>query len=510
MNNPHFIGVDIGTTSTKTLVFNATGEMKGKGDRGYPITVPQPGWAEQDPDEIFNAMLLSVRDAIKQADIEKTDVAAIGFSGAMHSLIAVDSKGVPLSASIIWADNRSLEQTQQLQQDETGHHFYLRTGTPIHPMSPLTKLLWMRQEERELLSKAAKFVSLKEYIFAKLFDRFIVDYSIASATGLFNLKQLQWDAEVLDYVGLSTDRFSDPVPTTEILRGMKQEYAEMMGLDADTPIVIGASDGVLANLGVGAIAPHQTAITIGTSGAVRTVVPAPLTDPKGRTFCYALTEKHWVIGGPSNNGGIVLRWLRDEFCQPEVAAAKHLNVDPYEVMIQAASEVPAGAEGLVCLPFLSGERAPYWNAAAKGIFFGMGLHHTRTHFIRAVLEGILFSVYSINLALRDLVSITKEIRASGGFARSDIWLQMLSDLFGYEVLVPEVYEGSGFGAAVLAMVAVGQLAQLEDVEQLIRVDNRYHPNLKHSQTYHQLFEIYERLYHNNVTEFSRLNDLFFS
>lgn len=507
MSDSYFIGVDVGTTSTKAIVFSTIGEMKSISNRGYPIAVPRAGWAEQDPEEIFTDMLLAVREAVRQANIPKSAIAAIGFSGAMHSLIAVNADGQPLTAAIIWADNRSIEQTTRLKQDGTGHTLYLRTGTPIHPMSPLTKLRWMREEAVETFQQTARFISIKEYIFYKLFDRFVVDYSIASATGLFNLKQQQWDAEALDYVGISPDRLSELVPTTYMLKGIKREYAETMGIDVNTSIVIGASDGVLANLGVGAINPRQIAITLGTSGAVRTVVPTPLTDPQGRTFCYALTEDHWVIGGPSNNGGIVLRWLRDEFCHTEITLAKQMGVDPYEVMIKAASEISLGADGLICLPFLSGERAPYWNAEARGIFFGLGLHHHRAHFIRAVLEGILFSVYSINLALQDLVNTAEEIRASGGFARSGIWLQMAADVFGYDVVVPQVYEGSGFGAAVLAMVAVGQLSQLEEVESLIQAGDRFHPNLDYTRRYHQLFEIYDRLYHTNMKDFSLLNQL---
>lgn len=507
MSDSYFIGVDVGTTSTKAIVFSVTGAMKSISNRGYPIAVPQPGRAEQDPEAIFAQVLLAMQEAVSKAGLTRTAIGAIGFSGAMHSLIAVDGEGRLLTPALIWADNRSVEQTARLKQDATAHALYRRTGTPIHPMSPLTKLLWLRQEAADIFQKAAKFISIKEYIFHKLFDRFVVDYSIASATGLFNLAQLQWDAEALTRTGITADRLSQPVPTTYVLRGMKPEYADRMGIDADTPIVIGASDGVLANLGVGAIKSHQIAITIGTSGAVRTVVPQPLTDARGRTFCYALTADRWVIGGPSNNGGIVLRWLRDEFCQAEVALAKQQGIDPYDVMIAAADKVAAGADGLVCLPFLSGERAPYWNAEARGIFFGVGLHHQRSHLIRAVLEGILFNVYGITLALQDLIGTAQEIRASGGFARSQIWLQMTADLFGYEVLLPQVFEGSGFGAAVLAMVAVGQLAQLEDVEPLIRVDDRYPPHLDLSQRYHQLFEIYDRLYTNNVKEFTTLNDL---
>ncbi len=502
MSQTYFIGVDIGTTSTKAIVFSLSGAIAGMGNRGYGMLVPKPGWAEQDPETIFAAVTAAIRDAVNA--VPPQAIAAVGFGAAMHSLIAMDAHNQPLTNSIIWADNRSVAQAEKLKQNSIGQRLYQRTGTPIHPMSPLLKIMWMRELEPDTFRKAAKFVSIKEYIFYRLFGRYVVDYSIASATGLFNLKQLDWDEEAIAVAGITRKQLSELVPATYILRGIQEQYAVAMGLTPDTPVVIGANDGVLANLGVGAIAPSQYAITIGTSGAVRTITQAPITDPRMRTFCYALCEDYWAIGGATNSGGIILRWLRDQFCTPEVEEAKRLGIDPYEVMIQAATQVPAGAEGLICLPFLSGERSPYWNAQARGVFFGVGLHHKRSHFIRAVLEGILLSVYSVSVALQELTVAAQEIRVSGGFARSQAWRQMMADLFGYEVLMPEVYEASGFGAAVLAMYAVGAIAKLTDVNKMIRISERHQPNLQLSPIYRDLFSLYERIYQNLVEEFSLL------
>lgn len=506
MKQPYFIGLDIGTTSTKAIVFTPSGAVRGVGNVDYPLLVPQPSWAEQDPETIFAAVISALKTAIEKADVDKRAIGGIGFSTAMHSLIAVDHQGSPLTHSIIWADNRSTSQVDQLKQDGVGHSIYLATGTPIHPMSPLPKIMWLREQAPDTFRKAAKFISIKEYVIHRLFGQYVVDYSIASATGLFHLRKLDWDENALQVAGITRQQLSEPVPTTHILRGMKIRYAEEIGLDADTPFVVGASDGVLANLGIGAIDQGQVAITIGTSGAVRTVVPEPITDPKGRTFCYLLTENHWVIGGPSNNGGIMLRWFRDEFSWPEVEKAKQMGVDPYDVMIEAAEHVPAGAEGLLFLPFLSGERAPYWNAQARGSFFGIGLHHKREHFIRAVLEGILFSVYSIGIALRDLAGGATEIRASGGFARSRQWRQIMSDMFGYEVLIPESHESSSYGAALLAMHALGALNDLHDVKNMIHISHRHEPNLERSSTYLQLFYIYERVYYNLLEEYKLISE----
>lgn len=496
----YFIGLDIGTTSTKAIVFSSSGVIKGMGNRGYNILAPQPTWAEQDPNAIFATAIAAIRDAVDAAGGSQ-EIAAVGLSTAMHSLIAMDAKNQPLTNSIIWADRRSVTQAEKLKAD--GNAIYQRTGTPIHPMSPLCKLMWMRESDPDTFRQAAKFISIKEYILYQLFEEYVVDYSIASATGLFNLKQLNWDEQALTLAGITKQQLSQLVPTTHILQGIKQQHAQAMGLAPETPFVIGASDGVLANLGVGAI-NSGNAITIGTSGAVRTFSQTPITDLQQRTFCYAFTDNLWLIGGSINSGGIIFRWLRDEFCAAEVEQAKHLYLDAYDIMINAACQVPAGAEGLLCLPFLSGERAPYWNAKARGVFFGVGLHHTRSHFIRAVMEGILFALYSVNVAVQELTQVSGEIRASGGFARSEAWLQMMADVFGQEVVTPFVYEASGFGAAVLAMYAVGAIANLTDVDKLIRISKRYQPNLELSSTYKQLFALYQRVYHNLVEEFNFL------
>jgi gluconokinase len=497
----YFIGIDIGTTSTKAIVVTSIGEMKGIASREYPLLSPQPRFAEQDPNLIFSAVLESVQEAIQRANLSSRDIAAIGCGSAMHSLIVMGADHLPLSQSITWADNRSVAQATALKQSSTGIQIYRKTGTPLHPMSPLTKLLWMRECDPECFNNAAKFISIKEYVLYQLFEQYVVDYSIAAATGLLNLKALNWDQEVLELAQVRVDQLSQLVQTTHILQGMKPEYAAAMGLDPNIPVVVGASDGVLANLGVGAIASHQLAITVGTSSAVRKVVSQPITDEQGRTFCYPLTEKHWVIGGASNNGGIVLRWFRDTFGQLEIEP----NQDAYSCLIQLAESIPVGAEGLLFLPFLSGERAPYWNADARGIFFGVSLQHQRSHFVRAVLEGILFAAYSITTVLSELTAPSQTILASGGMTRSLIWQQMMADLFGIEVLAPEVYEASGLGGAVLAMYAVGEIDQLEAVQSMIRIRDRHLPNLERSQHYHKLFDRYQRIYYLLEPEFSVLD-----
>ncbi|HEY2254351.1 MAG TPA: FGGY family carbohydrate kinase, partial [Variovorax sp.] len=382
------IGVDIGTTSTKAVAFTPGGRVVAHHAVDYPLLRPTAAAAEQDPEQIFAAVLETIRVSVQGCPAEAREVVCVSFSAAMHSLIAVDAQDRLLTRSITWADNRAADWAERIKRERNGHAIYLRTGTPIHPMSPLAKLAWLQDEQPELFHRSARFVGIKEYVFFRLFGRWIVDHSIASATGLFNLTALDWDAEALAVAGVRREQLSQLVPTTHHVQGLEAGVAEQLGLDVHTPFVVGANDGVLSNLGVNAIAPGEVAVTIGTSGAMRAVVDRPLTDPSGRTFCYALTERHWVIGGPVNNGGIILRWVRDEFAAAECETAKRLGIDPYEVLTRIAERVSAGAEGLLFHPYLAGERAPLWNANLRGSFFGLAMHHRKEHMIRAVLEGV--------------------------------------------------------------------------------------------------------------------------
>lgn len=503
VNASHWVGIDVGTTQVKAIVCSESGNVQGFASQGYPIESPQPGWAEQDPTAIFAAVIQATRNAIDQARVAPNSIAAVGFSTAMHSLITIDAQNQLLTSSLIWADNRSKTQADQLRQS-AGLALYHRTGTPIHPMSPLSKLIWLREEASEIFQRAAKFISIKEYLLLQLFDRLVVDESIASATGLFNLQQHTWDTEALSWAGIRADQLSELVPTTQILRGMNPGYAAAMGLSPDTPVVVGASDGVLANLGVGAIASDQMVVTIGTSSAVRQVVTAPLTDPEGRLFCYAMTDQHWVVGGAANSGGMVLQWFGDRFATAEMQQARQAGIDPYNHLIQRASTVPAGAENLLFLPFLAGERAPYWNPEARGVFFGLSLQHEPAHLIRAVLEGIIFNTYAIATRLQHLTGPPRSILACGGFARSPFWRQLLSHVFGAEVLVPAVTEASALGAVFLSRLAIGQASDLAQVTAQVQIQAQHQPDPALSDQYHRLFAIYERVYQQSIAEFTAL------
>lgn len=498
------VGVDIGTTSTKAVVYDAAGQVRGHGIVGYPLLTPSMGVAEQDPGEIFAAVLTALRQAVAAAGPDRARVRCVGFSAAMHSLIAIDSRGEPLTRSITWGDTRSAPWADRLRDEMNGHAIYLRTGTPIHPMSPLAKLIWLRNEQPELFRRSARFAGIKEYIFYRLFGRWLVDYSLASSTGLFNLRSLDWDPEALEVAGISADQLSQPVPPTHHLEGLPTNIADQIGLPPGTPFVVGANDGVLSNLGVGAIRPGDVAVTIGTSGAMRTVVDRPRTDAAGRTFCYFLTDRHWVIGGPVNNGGIAFRWVRDELAAAETETAKRLGIDPYEVLTRVAARVPCGCDGLIFHPYIMGERAPWWNAAMRGSFFGLAVHHRKEHMIRAVLEGVIFSLYTILPAVEALVGQTRVIKATGGFARSGLWRQMLADIFDRNVAVPESFESSCLGAAVLALYALGEVDSIDVVEDMVGMTHRHQPVPENVCAYAQLAPIFAALPSKLADEYARI------
>lgn len=490
----YMIGVDIGTTSTKSVLYDENGQFIMKHNIGYPLHTPNVDVSEENPGELFDAVLMTVKYVVREANIKKEDIKLISFSAQMHSLIALDTQHHRLTESITWADNRASKYAELINKEHQGSDIYQRTGTPIHPMSPLSKIFWMKHEQSDIYKQTAMFADIKTYIFYQLFEKYVIDYSMASATGMFNLEKLDWDKEALELLGITEAQLPQLVPTTHILKGMKKRYATLMGIDENTPIIVGASDGVLSNLGVNSYKKGEVAVTIGTSGAIRTVINKPRTDYKGRIFCYVLDEDHYVIGGPVNNGGVVLRWLRDELLASEVETAKRLGVDPYDVLTKIASRVKPGAEGLIFHPYLAGERAPLWNADARGSFFGLTLSHQKEHMIRAALEGVLYNLYTVYLALIEVMNETPStIKATGGFAKSEVWRQMMADIFDTDLIVPESYESSCLGACVLGLKALGEIDDFSIIEEMVGTTNAHQPDSATVQVYQQLVSIFINL-----------------
>lgn len=497
----YIIGLDIGTSSAKAIAFDLKGKVVAENSIGYPILSPHPSYFEQDPEVIFQAVVKSVASVASQLSALGYQLKGISFSSAMHSLMAVDAKGHPMTNCLIWADNRSKKQADSIKNSKEGHDIYMNTGTPVHPMSPLCKLVWLRENKPLIFKNAYKFISIKEFVFFKLFGQYVVDFSIASATGLFDIYKHGWHGPALKVAHITPEQLSAPVPITYTQVGLPQAWAELMKVDPATPFIIGGSDGCLANLGANAVKPGDAAVTIGTSGAIRVAANKPKNDEKERIFSYILTTNTYVLGGAVNSGGVILRWFKDNFASMEMEEALRKGVDIYDLLTEEASVVPPGAEGLVFLPYLMGERAPHWNAQAKGMFFGITLLHGKTHFIRAVMEGIIYGIYSVGKALEETTGEINIIYANGGFARSSLWVQMLADVFNKQVVVTKSIESSALGAAIVGMKALGIIDNYDKVGNLVPIQGTYHPNIQNHEIYRKNFVLFERLYEKLKEEF---------
>lgn len=480
MSREFVIGLDIGTTSSKACVFNVHGKLIAEVEKMIKSHYPQQGWVEQDPNEIERSSVLAIREAIEKAAIGKDELLSLGFSAAMHSLVCVNEGGRPLSPALIWADGRGYAQAEMISQT-IGGRVYAKTGTPIHPMTPFVKLLWMKETNYEPYQQAAYFMSIKEYLLHCWFGQRVIDYSMASATGMFNPKTLDWEQELLDLTDINASQLSDIVPPTKILTGIKSELAGEMGINQEMPFVIGAADGQLANLGIGAILPGEVAVSVGTSGAIRQITSGVKIDKNQETFCYSFTADSSIIGGPTNNGGIALQWLKDL-----------LNYQgSFTEFLGEAEQVAPGADGMLFLPYINGERAPIWNQRAKGNFYGVTITHKKEHFIRAVLEGVTFNLYQIGKALERLAGEPKKIFVNGGLARSPLWLQMMADIFEAEIYISESHHSAAWGAAWTALVATGKVDSFEDIKKNIPMGAATVPNKENSKIYKEIYANYE-------------------
>jgi gluconokinase len=483
----YILGIDIGTTNTKAIAFDLNGKPVAQANSTYPFISRQKGYHELDPQVLFVAVT-----EVMKAVIEITapdELCGVAFSSAMHGLIAVDENAHPLTNMITWADLRSTAYAMRLKFTELGHRLYERTGTPVHPMSPLCKLMWMREEQPEIFAKAHKFISIKEYVFYHFFGEFIIDHSVASSTGLFDIYDLQWNADALHTAGIDASRLSTLVPTTHLIRGLAPSFAEMFGISVNTPFVAGASDGCLAHIGSNAFEEGDVSLTIGTSGAVRMMTDKPVFDPKQRIFNYVLTDKRYLSGGALNNGGNVIQWFAKSFLKRDLSSA-----DQFEEFIAEACATPAGSDGLIFLPYIYGERAPVWDAEARGIFFGVSATHTSAHFMRAIMEGISFALHELLVTMEETVGPIKNIYASGGFIRSKKWVSLLADVIGKKISVTHAEDSSAAGAAMLGMIALGIARDFYDMKTFFSEKEFFKPDVKDRDVYMTNYAVYSNLY----------------
>lgn len=498
------ITIDLGTSTVQVFAFDLKGNVLGSIKGSYPTFHTEPDYSEQDPEQIFITVLYVLKNfLIDKIHPKKYKVAALCFSGAMHSVLPIDKNGVPLGNAITWSDNRGKKIAQELKEQSLGKTIYAATGTPIHPMSPLIKISWLKRNDAARFKKTSKFMSIKSYIIQQLTGEHIMDYSLASATGLYNIHNLQWESEALSFAGIEADKLPDVVSPFYTTKKLRKEYEKSLGLPAKTKIIIGSSDGCLATLGAGVWEEGKATITIEQSGAVRVVGKEVLQDEQQRFFNYLLTENFYVSGGPSNNGGVIFEWFAKQFGDFK----KDYELDDcIDLLVQEASKIPVGSEGLLFLPYLLGERAPLWNADARGLYFGLNIKHEQAHFVRATIEGILYEMYSIGKTLEEHRNI-ESLSVNGSYACVPFWAQMIADIFNKPVSTKANSDSIGLGAYLLSSTEMGVFKNLEEAAQTVSLPSPYKPAKHNHESYMKHFEIFERLSVKLFDEFEAISAL---
>ncbi len=480
------IGVDIGTTNIKVIACSAGRNTVYRAEIACETIQERPELSEQDPVAVLHSVNKLLKEVFLQ--IPAGEIAAVSFSAAMHSIIAMDGEGNHLTHAILWGDTRSYREEKELKASGEADRLYQRTGVPLHPSLPLCKIIWLKRNRPEIFDKTKKFISLKEYIFLKLFGVYVVDYAIAGATGMLNIHHLTWDEEALEAAGISSRYLSEVVPSIHAETVMLEPFRTELGLAKDIPFVIGSSDGCLANIGTGVLDETKAALTIGTSGAVRTTLKLPHVNAEPSLFCYAVSKDLYVKGGAVNNGAFTLQWLiEDIFKQP-------LSNEVYAGLLNDAASVPAGSEGLIFLPYLKGERAPVWNARAKGVLFGLNSLHEQRHMVKAVLEGVGYSLYDVFCEMAGSEKSIREIYVSGGFIKSRLWVQVIADIFNKTIVVTDAADASAIGAAHIGFCFLNISDGMQELSGEAAAGQRFIPDRINHDIYMQCFLKYRSVY----------------
>lgn len=437
------IGLDVGTTAVKAAAFAPDGSWRHVSEREHPLHRSGPDQYVQDPAAVLAAARGALADCVTHT--RAAEVLAVSVTTGMHGLAALDGHRRPLTPVLTWADGRARDEARKLQESGDAVELHRRSGVPVHPMSPLTKLRWFARHDASVWEAARWWVGLKELVLLWLTGELVTELSSASGTGLLDLDSRAWSDATLGLCGLTADRLPEVLATTATLP-LDTTAATETGLPAGTPVVTGAGDGPCGNLGTGALGPGVAALSLGTSGAVRVVVDAPRVHE--RLFCYALTDSSWVVGGATSNGGSALRW----------AGAAILGGDDVDGEIdEVAVTAPAGSDGVVFLPFLLPERAPRWDPDLTGAFLGLRHEHTRAHLLRAAVEGVCGQLRLVADSVAAAEPV-REVRATGGVFRSPLWRSVMAATIGRPMQVVGDTDGTALGAAALGLVALGRAA----------------------------------------------------
>lgn len=506
----YLIGIDLGTSATKTVLFDEKGNVVASASKDYPLYQPQNGWAEQDPDDWCNAGLETIKAVIDKSKVDSKDILSIGISGQMHGLIMLDENCKVLRRSIIWCDQRTGKECEELTSKLGREKLIEITANPALTGFTASKILWVKNNEPDIFSKCRHILLPKDYLRFRLTGGFATEVSDASGMQLLDVKNRCWSDEMIDAVGIKKEYLAKVYESPEITGKITAEASELTGLSVDTVVVGGAGDNAAAAVGMGVVTEGKAFTTIGTSGVVFAHTENPVIDPAGRvhTFCCAVPGA-WHVMGVTQGAGLSLQWFKKQFCSDEINMSETTGKDVYEIMTDEASQIPLGCDKLFYLPYLMGERTPHLDPDARGVFFGISAIHTRKHFIRAVLEGVSYSLLDCVDVLREMNIEVSDMLACGGGGKSSFWRQMLSDMYGVKVGTVKSAEGPALGVAILAAVGAGLYPNVKTAcENMIEYNTeKAEPDFKNNNEYEKLHIIYKNLYSSLKNDYKILADL---
>lgn len=507
---PVYLGVDIGTSGTKTLAMREDGEILGSALAEYPLSNPKPGWSEQSPADWWQAVVDSVKKVLRQAKLKPADIGGIGLSGQMHGSVFLDRKHQVIRPALLWNDQRTVAECAEIESRAGGRAELIRmVANPALTGFTAPKILWLRNQEKRNFDRTVQVLLPKDYVRFCLTGEFATEVSDASGTLLLDVVHRCWSTELLQKLDLSGSLLPKVYESEDITGVLTESAAKQLGLRAGIPVVGGGGDQAASAIGNGIVGRGVVSATMGTSGVVFAHSDEVQVDPEGRlhTFCHAVRGKWHVMGCVLSAGGS-LQWFRNQLCQDEVQRAKKQKIDPYELITGEAATAPAGSEGLFFLPYLTGERTPHADPHARGSWIGLSLRHSKSHLARAVMEGATY-------AMRDSLEIAKgmnipvqEIRLSGGGARSAFWRQMQADIYGQQVVTINASEGPAYGVALLAAAGTGAYKSVEEAcRATISVVTRTKPKAAALKTYNAAFPVYQQLYRSLKSDFAAIQGL---
>jgi len=492
----YYLGLDVGTSGAKALLITEAGQAVASDTQEYPLYTPHPQWAEQDPEDWWQGVVRATRNVLAKAGVRGAEIAGIGLSGQMHGSVFLDKDNRVLRPALLWCDQRTQAECDWITVRVGEANLVKYISNPVLTGFTAPKIVWLRNQERETYDKVVKVLLPKDYIRFKLTGVHATEVSDASGTALFDVAHRQWSREVLEAAEIPYSFMPEYAESVEITGHVHAEAAALTGLAVGTPVAGGGSDNAAGAVGSGVVETGLVSSTVGTSGVVFAYSDTPATDPKLRvhTFCHAVPGK-WHLMGVSLSAGGSLRWLADTFFQPEGVVGRTTGTDRYALMALGAERVPAGSEGLIFLPYLTGERTPYPDADARGTFFGITLRHQRQHFTRAVMEGVAFALNDTFQIFGELGIPITQVRAGGGGAKSAVWRQIHADVTGHPHLTLAVDEGPALGAALLAAVGTGAYASVADAcRAVVQTVATTEPNDAAHATYQKYYGVYQALY----------------